>query len=86
MCRSTFRAETQGMSYANEVGVHLRAALCELRGTFTYKDWEEETAKQMRQVLFTDCESLHSYLMNPVAQGCEDKRLEIDLEALREYL
>ena len=40
----------------------------------------------MRHVWFTDCESLHSYLINPVAAGCEDKRLEIDLEGLREYL
>ena len=35
---------------------------------------------------FTDCESLESYLKNPVAAGCEDKRLEIDLESLRECL
>ena len=34
----------------------------------------------------TDCESLHSYVTNPSAAGCEDKRLEIDLEGLREYL
>ena len=26
------------------------------------------------------------YLKNPVPQGCEDKRLEIDLEALRDSL
>ena len=34
----------------------------------------------------TDCQSLHVYLINPVAQGSEDKRLEIDLESLRECL
>ena len=34
----------------------------------------------------TDCESLHSYVTNPSAAGCEDKRLEIDLEGLREYI
>ena len=34
----------------------------------------------------TDCRSLHDYLVNPVAQGSEDKRLEIDLENLRENL
>ena len=32
------------------------------------------------------CESLNSYLQNPVAHGVEDKRMEIDLEGLREYL
>ena len=86
MCRSTFRAETQGMSYAQEVGVHLRAALSELHGTFSYKNWEGETAKTCQHVWFTDCESLHSYLINPVAAGCEDKRLEIDLLDLRQLL
>ena len=43
-------------------------------------------AEALKQVWFTDCESLESYLKNPVAAGTEDKRLEIDLEALREYL
>ena len=35
---------------------------------------------------YTDCQSLHDYLVNPVAAGSEDKRLEIDLDALRENL
>ena len=34
----------------------------------------------------TDCQSLHDYVNNPCAAGCEDKRLEIDLEALRDSL
>ena len=34
----------------------------------------------------TDCQSLHDYITNPVAAGSEDKRLEIDLESLREGL
>ena len=34
----------------------------------------------------TDCQSLHDYLNNPSAAGTEDKRLEIDLEGLREYV
>ena len=42
--------------------------------------------KQMRGVWFTDCQSLHDYLVNATAAGCEDKRLEIDLEDLREAL
>ena len=33
-----------------------------------------------------DCESLHSYLVNPVAAGNEDSRLELDLEDLRQCL
>ena len=85
-CRSTFRAETQGMGYGTEVGAHLRAVLTQLDGKFKYKDWEEHCASLHRHVWFTDCQSLHDYLKNPVPQGCEDKRLEIDLEALRDSL
>ena len=33
------------MCYGTEVGVHLRAALCTLRGTFKYADWEENCAE-----------------------------------------
>ena len=49
-------------------------------------NWETECAKTMKNVWMTDCKSLHDYLINPVAQGSEDKRLEIDLESLRESL
>ena len=86
MCRSTFRAESHGMLYGTETGIYLRAVYCELLGKFESSNWESTCAKAMRHVWFTDCESLHSYLINPVAAGCEDKRLEIDLEGLREYL
>ena len=74
------------MSYGTEVGAHLRAVLTQLDGKFSYKDWEEKRAAQYRHVWFTDFQSLHDYLKNPVPQGTEDKRLENDLEALRDCL
>ena len=40
----------------------------------------------MRHVWLTDCESLHSYLINQIAAPVEDKRLEIDLQDLRQLL
>ena len=40
----------------------------------------------MRHLWLTDCESLYSYLTNPVNSGTEDKRLEIDLQSLRDSL
>ena len=71
-----------------EAGVALRALIAELRGKRVRHDseWEENCAATMRHLWMTDCESLHSYLTNPAAAGAEDKRLEIDLEGLREYL
>ena len=85
-CRSTFRAETHAMIYGTEASTYIRAVLSSLRGQFERKDWENLVQQQMRGVWFTDCQSLHDYLVNTTAAGCEDKRLEIDLEGLRENL
>ena len=49
-------------------------------------EWEENSAATMKHLWMAACESPHSYLTNPAAAGTEDKRLEIDLEGLREYL
>ena len=88
MCRSTFRAETQGCCYAMEAGVALRALITELQGKRARHDleWEENCASTIKHLWMTDCESLHSYVNNPSAAGTEDKRLEIDLQGLREYI
>ena len=87
VCRSTFRAETQGMLYGVERGQNMRAVLAVLRGKLRKGEpWEEVATEVTKQVWMTDCQSLHDYLVNPIAAGCEDKRLEIDLEDLREYL
>ena len=40
----------------------------------------------MPNLWLTDCQSLRDYLVNPIRAGCEDKRLEIDLDGLREDL
>jgi hypothetical protein len=85
-CRSTFRAETQGMTYGTENTTHMRAAIAHMRGMFVKRDWESQCRLTKRHLWLTDCQSLHDYLVNPVAAGSEDKRLEIDLGALRENL
>ena len=86
-CRSMFRAETMAMTYGTEAATHLRAAIARMRGLFDKTgDWESNCSKVMRHMWYTDCQSLHDYLVNPVAAGTEDKRLEIDLDALRENL
>jgi len=85
-CRSTFRAETMAMTYGTEAATHLRASIARMRGLFVAVDWESHCSKVMRHMWFTDCQSLQDYLVRPVAAGSEDKRLEIDLDALRENL
>ena len=85
VCRSTFRAETIGATYGVEFGDFIRATMSELEGKFTFKDWDKQD--QMRKHLWlTDCKSLHDYLLNPKQNNSDDKRLEIDLEGLRDPL
>ena len=61
-------------------GERLRAAFADLYSS-------TRTIEQSKRHLWlTDCESLFSYLTNPIAAGTEDKRLEIDLEDLRQTL
>ena len=88
MCRSTFRAETQGCCYAMEAGVVMRALIAEILGMKQKHDldWESNCAKAKKHLWLTDCQSLRDYCVNPTAAAPEDKRLEIDLEGLREYL
>jgi hypothetical protein len=85
-CRSTMRAETHGMLYATETADNLRAVISCLRNQFESKDWEYNVRRQLRNVWMTDCQSLYDYLVNPIPSSCEDKRLEIDLQGLRESL
>ena len=77
VCRSTFAAETQAMISAVGEGEKIRAAMADMTST---------TVNPIRHLWLTDCESLYSYLTNPVNNGTEDKRLEIDLEDLRQML
>jgi hypothetical protein len=86
VCRSTMQAETHGMVRGTETGFRLRAAIADMRGMQDPKAWEASCAACMQHVAPTDCQSLESHLNNPVSTGVEDKRLETDLESLRQDL
>ena len=66
----------------------MRALISEIMGKRQRHDlqWEDTCAKTKRHLWMTDCQSLHDYVNNPNPAGTEDKRLEIDLEGLREYV
>ena len=80
VCRSTFAPETQAMVSAVGEGEKLRVAIADMKFP------NSTAAEPIRHLWLTDCESLYSYLTNPVNNGTEDKRLEIDLEDLRQML
>ena len=44
------------------------------------------TARFMRNVWMIDCNSLNDHLRNPTFTKCSDKRLSIDLAALRQMV
>ena len=81
------QAETQACQKGVENTTHLRAAIADMRGKLAKGfGWELSAKRCMRHLWLTDCESLHSYINNSVAAGCEDKRQETDLEALRQFI
>ena len=86
VCRSTLQAETYALSDGVEESMRLRAALADAHGVFLRTDWEYHTARFMRNVWMIHCNSLNDHLRNPTFTKCSDKRLSIDLAALRQMV
>ena len=86
VCRSTLQAETYALSDGVEESMRLRAAWADAHGVFLRTDWEYHTARFMRNVWMIDCNSLNDHLRNPTFTTCSDKRLSIDLAALRQMV
>ena len=86
VCRSTLQAETYALSDGVEESMRLRAALADAHGVFLRTDWEYHTARFMRNVWMIDCNSLNDHLRNATFTKCSDKRLSIDLAALRQMI
>ena len=84
VCQSTIRAETHGQIKSSGVGWVVRAVLTQISGYRLSKNWENDSRKHFLHRWMTDCRSVCDYINNPIAAGCEDKRLEIDLEQLRQ--
>ena len=86
VCRSTLQAETYALSDGVEESMRLRAALADAHGVFFRADWEYHTPRFMRIVWMIDCNSLNDHLRHPTFTKCSDKRLSIDLAALRQMV
>ena len=78
------QAETQSTVHGTEAAIRIRAAMADMRGLQT-RDWERSSALSRKLVALTDCDSLNKYIKNPAPAGVDDKRLEIDLEAMRQH-
>ena len=74
------------MNRAVEAGTRIRACIVDFQGKLDIRNWEESAAQAMGHCWMTDCESLYEHLMSQRLNSIENKRLAIDLKALRQYI
>ena len=55
-------------------------------GRLDMRQWEKTASQCMGHVWLTDCDSLYEHLMSPRLNAIENKRLAIDLMALRQQI
>ena len=85
VCRSTRMAEAHALSNAVERGFRTRATIFDMRGQLYIRQAEAASAA-IRHVWFTDCESLFAHLILPNTKQVDNKRLAIDLSALKQLI
>ena len=79
-------AEAYALSNAVEHGLRTRATIVDMRGELNIRQWEETASAAMGHVCFTDRRSLFSHLISPEYQQVDNKRLAIDLSALKRLI
>ena len=89
VCRSTLQAEALSLQLGAMEADHARAVIHGLyldMGKMNATQWMVEAQDRVSVTWVTDCFSLWSHLMNPAAGSVADKRLAVDLCALRQEL
>ena len=79
-------AEAFAMIKGTEHGARIRAAVVSAKGQLDMGDWEDSSANNMSHVWLTDCDSLYEHLVSSKMTQVENKRLAIDLMALRQLI
>ncbi|CAE7246083.1 RE2 [Symbiodinium natans] len=87
VCRATLQCEAYSLQHATEHGDRIRATLLELQGKLpSLHDWSEVAPRKMLHLQYSDCRSLTDHLLSSVPRPVEDKRLAIEMTALRQAL
>ena len=86
VCRSTLQAESYGMTAAVEEGMRLRAMIVDSRGLLDRRKWEVTSRQNMQHLWLTDCKSLEDHLLSESLTKTDDKRLSVDIAALRRLI
>ena len=87
VCRSTMQAETLSLQLGLEEAEHLRQIFCEVKNLTDGSRGKERFVKACDAMAIgwlTDCKSLYDHLFTPSISEVTDKRLAIDLTALRQ--
>ena len=86
VCRSTMQAETLSLMSGSEESEHLRLVLHGLRQRHDRRDrkWLVEAQDEICLDWYTDCRSLEEHVNQPGLHTVGDKRLAIDLSAIRQ--
>ena len=85
--RATLQAETYALQNAQEAGDKIRAALAEMYGYLSPgPEWYESARKHVPHIMLSDCRSLVDHLNVEVPARVQDKRLQIELNALRQAI
>ena len=76
------------MQGSMEAGDRLRAVVVEMKGLLpaNLRGWEDICRKHCMQLSLSDCNSLTSHLNVEIPSKVQDKRLEIELRAIRQCL
>ena len=86
VCRSTLQAETLSMVQGYEESEHLRAVLHGLEQEHQNSHWVTASMDARTVVQLTDCRSLDDHLRQGGLSSTGDKRLAIDLSAMRQVV
>ena len=87
VCRATLQAETYALQSAHEAGDRVRALLAELHGYGTTgPDWHDASRRAIPHVMLSDCRSLVANLNTELPSRVQDKRLQIELDAIRQSI
>ena len=75
------------MLSGTEMGDRLRVIIADCKGMISdMRNWQEESARCMRHIWMSDCESLVAHLKNPRNERLDNVRLSIDIQGLKTML
>ena len=84
--RATYQADTYQVHLGVEHVDVLRAAIADMFGHLDRADWERSASAFCQNVWLTDCNSTSTSLLRPVMGNITDRRLAIEVAALRQSL